>query len=270
MSFLIGLFAGAFGGLVGLGGGVIMIPLMVSFLKLSQHRAHGTSLVAIVFTGIVGAVTYYLHGAVNLKFALIVAIGAILTAGPGARFANSLPEWRLKRSYGGFVIFVSVMMLVKKYIPHIDTYFVSEVSKIAVLLISGMFAGFLSGMMGIGSGTIMVPTLVFFLGLSQQAAQGTALLVMVPAGAVGAWTHFKLDNVQKDLLVGLIVGIVAGTGLGGAMANRMPEFYLRLLFAAVLIWTGVRYLRARAPEKTAAVDAKNAVTAVRDSGSGPV
>ena len=56
MSFLIGFLAGIFGGLVGLGGGVIMIPLMVGILKLDQHKAHGTSLVALVFTGISGAI----------------------------------------------------------------------------------------------------------------------------------------------------------------------------------------------------------------------
>ncbi len=268
MSFVIGLIAGTFGGLVGLGGGVIMIPLMVGFLKLSQHRAHGTSLVAIVFTGIAGAITYYLHGAVDIKFAIIVAVGAILTAGPGARFANKLPEWMLKRSYGGFVIFVSLMMLAKPYIPHVGSLFSSEASKVCILLTSGLLAGFLSGMMGIGSGTIMVPTLVFFLGLSQQAAQGTSLLVMVPAGAVGAWTHLKLDNVQKDLLVGLIIGIVVGTGVGGALANMMPEFYLRLIFAAVLIWTGLRYLRARAPKSIVGQDPGNPVAPVRNTGDG--
>ncbi len=52
MSFLIGFIAGIFGGLVGLGGGVVMIPLMVGILKMGQHKAHGTSLVALVFTGI--------------------------------------------------------------------------------------------------------------------------------------------------------------------------------------------------------------------------
>ena len=58
INLLIGLVAGMFGGLVGLGGGVIMIPLMVGVLKLTQHQAHGTSLVALVFTGIAGAINY--------------------------------------------------------------------------------------------------------------------------------------------------------------------------------------------------------------------
>jgi uncharacterized protein len=67
MSFIIGLTAGAFGGLVGLGGGALMIPMMVGFLKLTQHKAHGTSLVALVFTGLAGAVTYSFQNNVDVS-----------------------------------------------------------------------------------------------------------------------------------------------------------------------------------------------------------
>ena len=80
MGLLIGFLGGVFGGLVGLGGGTVMIPLMVGLLKLPQHRAHGTSLVAVFFTGLVGALTYGLQGSLDLKAALFLALTAILTA----------------------------------------------------------------------------------------------------------------------------------------------------------------------------------------------
>lgn len=244
-----GLAAGIFGGLVGLGGGVIMIPLMVDFLKMTQHRAHGTSLVAVVFTGLAGAATYYLHGTVDPMAAGLLALTAIFTARAGARFATSLPEWKLKRFFGAFLIFVSLLLLAKPYIPHIESAAPGLGSKAVILLSAGVFTGFFSGMMGVGGGTIMVPAMVLLLGFSQQTANGTSLLTMVPAGGVGAWTHFKLKNVDSRLLRGLIPGILAGSAIGGVIANLMPELYLRLIFAAVLIWTGVRYLRTRAPEK---------------------
>ena len=66
-----GLLGGLFGGLVGVGGGAVMIPLMTVLAGLSQHKAHGTSLVAIVFTGAIGAVAYSLHSAVDWKIALM-------------------------------------------------------------------------------------------------------------------------------------------------------------------------------------------------------
>jgi len=246
MTFLIGLFAGIFGGLVGLGGGVIMIPLMVGIAKLTQHQAHGTSLVALVFTGIAGAIAYGLQGSVDITASVLIAATAMVTARAGARFAHSLPEWKLKRAFGGFLIFVSCLMLIKPYLPHIggmDTGW----QKIVVLLLTGIFTGFLSGMMGVGGGTIMVPAMVLLAGFTQHTAQGTSLLAMVPAGGVGAYTHWKLGNVRTSLLSGLIPGILIGTYLGGTLAHVLSDSALRIVFAAVLIWTGVRYLMTKRP-----------------------
>ncbi len=246
ITFLIGTLSGLFGGLVGLGGGVVMIPLMVGVLRLTQHQAHGTSLVALVFTGIAGAATYALKGTVDLTASLLIAATAMVTARAGAHFAHSLPEWKLKRSFGGFLIFVSLLMLAKPYLPHaigMDAGW----PKIIVLLLTGAFTGFLSGMMGVGGGTIMVPAMVLLAGFNQHLAQGSSLLAMVPAGAVGAYTHGRLGNVKTGLLPGLIPGILIGTWLGSTLALRLPESTLRVVFAAVLIWTGARYLRTRKP-----------------------
>jgi uncharacterized membrane protein YfcA len=68
ISFVIGLTAGSFGGLIGTGGGIIMIPLMVEVLKLPKHKSHGTSMVTMVFTGIGGAITYLFRRSLNTLF----------------------------------------------------------------------------------------------------------------------------------------------------------------------------------------------------------
>ncbi len=245
--FFIGLVAGIFGGLVGLGGGVVMIPLMVGVLKLTQHQAHGTSLVALVFTGVAGAITYALKGSVDLTASALLAVTAIFTARFGAHFAHALPEWKLKRSFGGFLILVSILLLLKPYLAQYSNPMTGW-PKIAVLLLTGIFTGFLSGMMGVGGGTIMVPAMVLLAGMGQHVAQGSSLLAMVPAGAVGAHAHWKLGNVVTKLLAGLIPGIFVGTYLGGTLALILSEAILRVIFAAVLIWTGVRYLKTKAPK----------------------
>ncbi len=245
---LIGFLAGVFGGLVGLGGGVIMIPLMVGVLKLDQHRAHGTSLVALVFTGISGAVAYGLKGTVDVAAAILMAATAMISARAGAHFAHSLPEWKLKRSFGGFLVFVSVLLLLKPYLLHSQGT-AAGWQKVAVLLLTGVCTGFLSGKMGVGGGTIMVPAMVLLAGFEQHLAQGSSLLAMVPAGAVGAYAHWKLGNVRTNLLAGLIPGILIGTYLGGTFAHVLSEAALRIIFAAALIWTGARYLRTRKPDE---------------------
>ncbi len=246
MNFLIGFLAGFFGGLVGLGGGIIMIPLLVGILKLDQHKAHGTSLVALVFTGISGAVAYGVKGSVSVLAAFLLAMTATVTARAGAHYAHSLPAWKLKRSFGSFLFLISVFLLAKPYFPHVHGM-ATGWPFILVLLLAGMFTGFLSGMMGIGGGSIMVPALVLLAGFGQHVAQGSSLLAMVPAGAVGAYTHWKLGNVATTILTGLIAGILIGTYLGGTLAHFLSETALRIIFAAVLIWTGLRFLRTGKP-----------------------
>ena len=247
MSFLIGFFAGSFGGLVGLGGGVIMVPLMDGILKLPQLKAHGTSLVALVFTGITGAVTYALRGNVDVMASVLLASTAIFTARAGARYANALPEWKLKKYFGIFMLLITILLLMKPYL--LSNAGAAEVQiwvKVIVLMLTGAFTGFLSGMMGVGGGTIMVPAMVLLAGFTQHTAQGSSLLAMVPSGGVGAHTHWRLGNVDTKVLTGLIPGILIGTFLGSNLAHYISEDTLRIVFAAVLVWTGIRYLRASA------------------------
>ncbi|MFO7568161.1 MAG: sulfite exporter TauE/SafE family protein, partial [Smithellaceae bacterium] len=113
ITFGVGLLAGLFGGLIGLGGGLIMIPMLVGLLKLDQCRAHGTSLAVLIFTGISGAVTYGYHGDVNLTTAFALAFPAVITAAAGARFADQLPDWKLKRAFGLFLICCSALLLLR-------------------------------------------------------------------------------------------------------------------------------------------------------------
>jgi len=246
-SLFIGLTAGIFGGILGIGGGLIMIPLMVEVLKLTQHKAHGTSLVALVFTGIGGAITYASNGSVDFTAAALLALMAVFTAPLGARYCNALTGKKLKIYFGAFLIFCSVLLILKPYL----TSFIGAVpvyAKIIIFLITGAVTGFLSGMMGVGGGTIMIPVMVILTGLTQHIAQGTSLLVMVPAGAIGAFTHWKMGNVEKGILWSLIPGIILGTYIGGNAAHVIPNETLRLIFAAMLIFVGARYFRTSSPE----------------------
>lgn len=243
MSIFIGLTTGIFGGLVGVGGGAIMITLMVGILKVSQHQAHGTSLVAIIFTGISGAITYYMNGSIDLISSLLLASTAIITARIGAIYANSLPEFVLKRAFGCFILLVTLILLLKPYLTHISVSSTLWL-KVTVLLFTGAFTGFLSGMMGIGGGAIMIPVMVILAGFDQYTAQGISLLTMIPISLTGAFTHWRLGNVHADVLPGLIPGILIGTFLGGSLAHLLPEAALRVIFSAVSLYIGIKNIRA--------------------------
>jgi uncharacterized membrane protein YfcA len=122
-----------------------------------------------------------------------------------------------------------------------------NMSKALILLTIGVATGFVSGVMGVGGGPIMISGMVLLAGFDQHTAQGSSLLAMVPLGAVGAFTHWRLGNVDTGLLKGLIPGIIIGTCAGGSYAHLLHELTLRVIFAAVLIWTGSRYVKSPAP-----------------------
>ena len=246
LTFFIGLLAGFFGGITGAGGGIVAIPLMVSLLKLDQHAAHGISLVALVFTGLVGAVTYALNGSVDLVASVLMASAAVVTARLGAHFAHSLPGWKLKRAFGGYLLVVSLLMLLKPYLGAPEAL-TAGAARVAVLIATGTVAGFTSGMMGVGGGAIMIPSMVLLAGFDQHLAQGTSLLVMVPAGGAGACTHWRLGNVRTAVLPGMVAGVLFGSIAGSSTAHILPDAALRSIFAALLIGTGVRYLRTGKP-----------------------
>lgn len=244
----IGAAAGFFGGMVGLGGGIVMVPMLTGVAGFSQRRAHGTSLAALVFTGAAGAATYAFAGTVDIWAAATLAVTAVLTAGLGARSAHRLQAGRLKRYFGFFQLFVAALLLAKPWL--IQPGSVPTIwAKTCWLLGAGMFTGFLSGMMGVGGGSLMVPAMVLLAGMDQHMAQGSALLAMVPGGIAGASAHHRLGNVAGGALWWLLPGVVAGSFAGGMAAASIDANWLRIGFAVVLIYVGGRCAMTRSAEE---------------------
>ncbi len=241
MSFLVGFLAGVFGGLVGLGGGVIMIPLVILAYKLPQRQAQGTSLVVVIFSGLAGALTYGWKGSIDVGAALLLGAAAVFSTRAGVRYGNALPEHNLRRYFGAFLIAVSLLLTAK---PYIGVYALTPAGwlKSFALLAVGLATGFISGLLGVGGGVFMVSAMVLLAGMNQHIAQGSSLLAIVPTAAVGAHTYRKHGNVATVLLPGLIAGVLLGTYAGGSIALALPEGSLRLIFAAVLAFLGIRYV----------------------------
>ncbi|HEX2142415.1 MAG TPA: sulfite exporter TauE/SafE family protein [Candidatus Limnocylindria bacterium] len=118
--------------------------------------------------------------------------------------------------------------------------------EIALALVGvGLLAGFLAGLFGIGGGVVLVPALVLLLDFDQHAAQGTSLLVIVPAAVLGSWTHHRQGRLALPQAVLLAAGGVVGTVLGGAVALSLDEEILRRIFAIVVVVMGIRLLLPR-------------------------
>jgi uncharacterized membrane protein YfcA len=107
---------------------------------------------------------------------------------------------------------------------------------IAEIVLIGVAAGVLSGLLGIGGGALFVPALVLVAGLGQVEAQATSLLAIIPVALVGAWRQHRYGNLRprEGLLVGAIA--VPAAAIGVVLVNLIPERVTEMLFAALLLW----------------------------------
>jgi len=112
---LLGMIAGYFSGLVGIGGGVIIVPALVLLFGFSQHNAQGTTLALLVPPiGILGALTYYQKGYVDVKSAAFICVGFVVGGYLGGKLAVALPDYILKRVFAVILIGLGVRMLLVK------------------------------------------------------------------------------------------------------------------------------------------------------------
>ncbi|MFC6269020.1 sulfite exporter TauE/SafE family protein [Frigoriflavimonas asaccharolytica] len=118
-----------------------------------------------------------------------------------------------------------------------------EIQEMILVIIIGVIAGILSGLLGIGGAVLIIPALVLFLGFSQQTAQGTTLLMMVPPiGALAAFQYYKEGTVDFKIAGILAVGFLIGGYFGGKYANHIPQEILKKLFAILLLVIALKML----------------------------
>ena len=109
---LIGLAAGILGGMVGVGGGIVIVPALVYFLAFSQHEAQGNSLALMLFpVGILGVLNYYRKGYVDFRYAGLLAVGFVVGSYLGSRFSLSLPQFTVKKIFAVLMLLVALKML---------------------------------------------------------------------------------------------------------------------------------------------------------------
>ncbi len=125
-----------------------------------------------------------------------------------------------------------------------------------VFILLGIGAGIVSGTLGLGSGTVIIPALVLLFSFEQKSAQGTALAVMVPMALVGALLYWKNPNIEMNkIVIGLIIfGALAGTLAGAELASRLPSHILRKLFAIFLVIVAVKMFTASPIEEKVVPD----------------
>jgi len=240
-----GLAGGVLSGLFGLGGGLVLVPLLGAFLHLGQHQAQGLTLAAMLLPSGLPAVLEYRRRGVVLWWHLtgFLILGFLLGGWAGAQAANRIPGLELRWVFILFLCTLALRTLLRgggpeqaplgRHLGLRDTWFPG--------LTAGLIGGVASGLLGIGGGLIMIPILVGWLRLTQHEAQLASLAMMVPPiGLPAVWVYARSQGgLPWFILAGVACGFMAGGYLGARLAGRLRGPRLRLWFALITLGMAV-------------------------------
>lgn len=230
---VVGVAAGALGGLFGVGGGLVIVPGLVSIAGMDRRLAHGTSLAATLPIATASLITYLAHGNVDWPVALFLATGAIVGAIVGTQLLKVIPKRLLT-----IIFVVTVLATATRLFLGTDTTGRDDLTAwMALLLVAiGFLTGTLAGLLGIGGGVIMVPAMVVLLGEVPVVAKGTSVAVIVPTAIMGTIRNRRHAN--ADIRVAAVVGMfgVVSAVIGGTVADRLSDDVSNVMFAALLLF----------------------------------
>jgi uncharacterized protein len=260
---LIGIAASSLGSLIGMGGGIIVVPALLylatlpTFSHLTPQVVVGTSLFTMIFTGLSSTLSYMKHKTIDYKSGFIFLIGS----GPGSILGAWVTEKMDLHSFniyfGTFILFVSLVLVVKdklKPIPFrkdkgiVRTFtdnsgstFEYGFNPILGIIIS-FIVGFLSGIFGIGGGSLMVPTMILLFFFPPHVATATSMFMILPTSILSSITHISLGNVNWLYALALIPGAWIGAKVGVFLNTRFKSKTIVIIIRATLIIVGVRLI----------------------------
>jgi len=269
---LLGVFSGFFGGMLGVGGGVIVVPVLILVFNLDARLAVGTSLVMIIFTALSATAAYYRQKRIDWKIGIIAASTTVPGAAIGAYLTKFFTSSSLAIIFGITLFPIAGAMLKRSYRTASnrkseDAVYAKNEFELArgswrrrivdakgkvfeynvrlpglTLLFLG---GFASGFLGIGGGLVVVPILAAIVGLPMHLAIATSMLTMIFTSISGVSTHLMLGNVQVEYAIPLVLGILLGAQLGAGTARQLRSVTLERAFAVALLGVGVLLIASR-------------------------
>jgi len=242
--FCLGVAFGAFGGLFGVGGGIIAIPMLVLLFDMTEQAAQGTALVMMLPTVLLGFWKYQRRNSIDLRMAALLAATAVVTTYFAARTANTLSSSALRAAFGGFLVLVS-LYLAWKVLHRTESHEPHWKLRWTWSWLVGVTGGLLSGLFGVGGATIAPPALTTFFGMSQTAAQGLALAMIAPGIVAALAVYARAGAVHWSSGLAMAVGSLIAVPLGVAAAHKLKGERLRLLFCGFLIFSATMIIAGR-------------------------
>jgi len=246
---LVGFTVGVLIGLSGVGGGVLLLPVLIFGLGYKPIVAVGSDALFNFFTKIPASLLHLKKGTVRRKVVIALAVGSIPGSICGVRllvyirhlYGDGVNNF-IKTAVGILLIIIPLLLLLQRRIEERIANRPPTMKGFAGMAVIGLVAGFLVGMTSVGSGSIIMMLLLLFYSFPPKVNVGTDIVHAVVLTGVTGMMHFQLGNVDPALVLSLLIGSIPGGLIGSHLATRVPMLWLRRILCALLLITGVRLL----------------------------
>jgi uncharacterized membrane protein YfcA len=247
---LLGFFAGLLGALTGIGGGVLLSPLLALHFGIPIRQAIGTSLVAVITTSAASSSIHLQRHTTDIRLGMTLELATSLGAAVTAYLVGYFNRNVLEGLFAGFLLYSSVTILLRrgKVKDHdelpanrngetvIPPY---EPRRYPLGLGASLIAGGLSGLLGIGGGPIKVPVMFIFMDVPLMVATATSNFMIGVTAAASAIVYYRRGDILVEIAAPLAVGVFLGSLLGARMAPRVQTKYVVYLLVAIMLYLAV-------------------------------
>lgn len=247
---LIGLMVGGLGSMLGIGGGVLLIPLLTGLLGLPIKTAIGASIISVIATSSAAGAVYVGHGMSHTRLAMVMEIATTLGAVAGGITAVLISPNVLSGIFGAVLLYVAFSMSNKagveaytttglmdtSYIdPKTDQVVDYGVQRLPYGLAASFLAGNISGLLGIGGGVIKVPVMNLIMRMPIRAAIATSNFMIGITAATSAVIYYQRGFVDPRITIPTALGVLAGAQIGSRIGGKLQSSLLKNIFRVVLL-----------------------------------
>jgi uncharacterized membrane protein YfcA len=244
---LLGFFAGLLGALTGIGGGVLLTPVLALHFGIPIRQAIGTSLVAVITTSAASSSVHLQRHTTDIRLGMTLELATALGAAVMAYLVGYFNRNLLEGLFAGFLLYSSVIILLRggkvkdEEAPSFDNdgntvIPAYEPKRYPLGLGASLIAGGLSGLLGIGGGPIKVPVMFLFMNVPLMVATATSNFMVGVTAAASAIVYYRRGDILVELAAPLAVGVFLGSLLGARVAPRIRTKYVVYLLVTIMFY----------------------------------
>jgi uncharacterized protein len=242
----LGLIAGGVGALAGIGGGIIITPILAIYFGVPMHQAIGVSLMAVIATSTATSSVYVERGLSNIRLGMTLEMATTTGAAIAAIVAGFINRRTLAVMFSVFLVYTAGSMLRKAWTSRteeretrIPEYTIKHYS---LGLGASLLAGGFSGLLGIGGGPIKVPIMYLFMGVPLRVAAATSNFMIGVTAATSAYIYYGRGDIPIHVAAPIVVGVFAGSLLGARLAPKLRTTYVLSLLIFVTAYLALTML----------------------------